>query len=120
MRDPRRDHYLPPGTGNDTHAALEAAITELGRARGMWPCDAATELHLVASVAAEIEHLLPHAVAGARRQGCTWAEIADLLGVTRASAWQRYAPTAAGDLTSVEATHAIQSRATTKEVSTEA
>jgi len=30
-------------------------------------------------------------VADARDQDYSWAQVADLLGVTRASAWQRYA-----------------------------
>jgi len=39
----------------------------------------------------EATRRLSGAVARARGQDYSWAEIADLLGVTRASAWQRYA-----------------------------
>jgi hypothetical protein len=48
-------------------------------------------VHFLASLIAEAQHRLPLAVADARDQDYSWAQIADLLGVTRASAWQRYA-----------------------------
>lgn len=92
MREPRRDHYLPPTVGEDSEIVLEAAIESLASVRGMgFNGDAATTLHLLASLIAEAQQRLPRAVADARDQDCSWAEIADLLGVTRASAWQRYA-----------------------------
>ncbi|MGH7511264.1 MAG: hypothetical protein ACREMZ_17700 [Gemmatimonadales bacterium] len=92
MREPRRDHYLPPTIGEDSEVVLAAAIDSLGRVRGMGlNGDAATTLHLLASLIAQAQQRLPRAVADARDQDCSWAEIADLLGVTRASAWQRYA-----------------------------
>ena len=47
-------------------------------------------LHLFASLAAETSSRLPQAVADARAYGLSWAQVADLLGVTRASAWERY------------------------------
>lgn len=92
MREPRRDHYLPPTIGEDSEVVLDAAIDSLGSVRGMGlNGDAATTLHLLASLIAQAQQRLPRAVADARDQDCSWAEIADLLGVTRASAWQRYA-----------------------------
>lgn len=91
MREPRRDHYLPPTTGDDTDAVVEAAIEALGDVRGLaWLGDAATRLHLLASLTAELARRLPGAVADARDQECSWAQVGDLLGVTRASAQQRY------------------------------
>ncbi|MGO9332933.1 MAG: hypothetical protein ACLQCU_02565 [Acidimicrobiales bacterium] len=45
---------------------------------------------------------LPRTVADARDQECSWAEIADLLGVTRASACQRYAGRTGRDPTPVD------------------
>jgi hypothetical protein len=33
---------------------------------------------------------MSEAISEARHDGCSWAGIADLLGVTRASAWQRW------------------------------
>ena len=92
MREPRRDHYIAPATGEDSRAALEAAIENLGKLRGLeWVGDAAVTLHLLASLITEARSRLPRAVADARDQDCSWGQVADLLGVTRASAWQRYA-----------------------------
>ena len=92
MREPRRDHYLAPAPGADTERVLEAAIETLGKVRDLpWLGDAGATLHLLTSLMAEAEARLPRAVADARDQEYSWAEIADLLGVTRASAWQRYA-----------------------------
>lgn len=92
MREPRRDHYLAPATGDDTEHVLQDAIDTLGTLRGLpWLGDAGVTLHLLTSLIAQAEHALPRAVANARDQDYSWAQIADLLGVTRASAWQRYA-----------------------------
>jgi hypothetical protein len=91
MSESRRDHYLPPAIGLDTCQALDAAITRLAALRD-WngPTDATVSLHLLTSLLAEADRRLPDLVTQARTQGCSWAQIADLLGVTRASAWQRY------------------------------
>jgi len=91
MRQTRRNHYLPPATGDDAEAVLGEALVTLGTQRQLWPGDAGVTLHLLISFTAQAERRLPQAVADARDQGCSWAEIADLLGVTRASAWQRFA-----------------------------
>jgi hypothetical protein len=91
MRAPRRDHYLAPATGTDSERVLEDAIDTLATLRDMdWLGDAGATLHLLASLLAQAQHRLPRAVADARDQEYSWAQIADLLGVTRASAWQRY------------------------------
>jgi hypothetical protein len=91
MREPRRDHYLAPAPGADSERVLEDAIDTLGTLRGLpWLGDAGATLHLLASLLTEAQHRLPRAVADARDQEYSWAQIADLLGVTRASAWQRY------------------------------
>lgn len=92
MTEPRRDHYIAPSTGDDSVEVLDAAIVSLGEKRGLGPGgDSAARLHLLASLIAEADRRLPAVVADAREEGCSWAQIADLLGVTRASAWQRYA-----------------------------
>jgi predicted transcriptional regulator len=67
----------------------------LGAARNLDTRDPATRLHVAASLAAELDARLGAMVVDVRRDGCSWAGIADLLGVTRAGAWQRYA---GGDL----------------------
>ncbi len=90
MREPRRDHYLPPTTGADTVDALDTAIDEVARARDLDTSDPTSALHLLASLAAEAQARLGESVAATRAYGCSWAEIADLLGVTRAAAWQRW------------------------------
>lgn len=90
MRETRRDRYLAPTTGTDTATVLDAAIEHLGDLRGLpRPRDASAYLHLLASLIAETERLLPQTVADARDEQCSWAQIGDLLGVTRASAQQR-------------------------------
>ena len=91
MRETRRNHYLAPASGDDAEAVLEDALVTLGTQRQLWPGDAGVILHLLTSFTAQTERRLPQAVADARDQGYSWAEIADLLGVTRASAWQRFA-----------------------------
>jgi len=92
MAEPRRDHYLAPSMDDATERVLDAAIVSLGELRGLdHDGDGATSLHLLASLMAEANRRLGSAVAEARAQRCSWAQIAELLGVTRASAWQRYA-----------------------------
>ncbi len=86
----RWDHCMGPVTGGGTTAALDRAVEDLGRSLGLWPGDASVTLHLLASLAAETSSRLRQAVADARAYGLSWAQVADLLGVTRASAWERY------------------------------
>lgn len=92
MKESRRDHYRAPATDADSHAAVQAAIESLGAARNLDTDDTGSRLHLLASLLAQAQLVVPRAVNQAREQDLSWAEIADLLGVTRASAWQRYAP----------------------------
>lgn len=49
------------------------------------------ELGELISLRAEVEDAIDTAVAGLRDQGHSWAYIADGLGVTRQSAYERYA-----------------------------
>lgn len=91
MRETHRDHYRAPATGEDTETVLAAAIDSLDELRGFAGlADPPARLHLLASLIAQAERLLPATVADARHHGCSWAQIGDLLGVTRASAQQRY------------------------------
>lgn len=87
-----RGHYTGAvtGTGTGTAAALHRALEDLGRSRGLWPGDASVTLELLSSLAAEVSSRLPRAVDDARAYGLSWAEVANLLGVTRASAWERF------------------------------
>jgi hypothetical protein len=68
----------------------------------MWIGDASADLHVLTSLIKEAESRIARAVADARDQEYSWAEIADLLGVTRASAWQRYAARTDKNRTPVE------------------
>lgn len=90
-REPRRDHYMAPATDEATATAFDAAVERFNNTTGFSPDDPAAMLHLLACLLAEASSRLPGAVAEARRYGLSWAEVADLLGVTRASAWQRFA-----------------------------
>jgi len=99
----RRDYYLGPRAGEDTEAVLDEALRSLGTLRAMGEVgDAGVDLHLLVSLIEEATGRLPRAVADARDQDYSWAQIADLLGVTRASAWQRYAGRTKDNRTPVE------------------
>lgn len=89
----RRDHYVEPYTDPDTEVVLEEAMASLGMLRNPagWLGDGGAEIQLLASLAAELGARLSRAVALARDQEYSWAEIGDLLGTTRAAAWQRFA-----------------------------
>jgi len=91
MRPPRRDRFVAPFVDSDTVAVVDAAIAALGVARGFGSDgDVSTTLHVVASLVREIEARVVGGVADARAQDYSWAQIGDLLGVTRSSAWQRF------------------------------
>ncbi|MGI8413893.1 MAG: hypothetical protein ACR2QA_15665 [Solirubrobacteraceae bacterium] len=103
MRPPRRDHYLAPATDEYSARVVEEAIGSLGSLRGLpWLGDAGVTLHLLMSLGLEVDSWVPRAVADARDQEYSWAEIGDLLGVTRATAWQRYASQTVKDRTSLD------------------
>ena len=86
-----RTHHVAPCTDEFSEAILNEAVTSLGPFRGLdWLGDAAITVHLLASLQRQIQIRLPDAVADARDQDYSWAEIGDLLGLTRAAAWHRY------------------------------
>lgn len=91
MAAPNRAHHIAPHTDTDSAAVLDEALTSLGILRTLEQLgDSGTTLHLLASLHRQIQHRLPDAVADARDQDYTWAEIGDLLGITRAAAWNHY------------------------------
>lgn len=92
MAAPQRTRHIGPTSGRDTRAVLDEAVASLGKLRmpGEWLGDGGAEVHLLASLIAEADRQLPQSVALARDQEYSWAEIGDLLGVTRAAAWQRF------------------------------
>jgi hypothetical protein len=86
-----RTHHISPHTDEASAAVLDAALASLGPIRGLdWLGDAAITVHLLASLQRQIHTRLPDAVADARDQDYSWAEIGDLLGLTRAGAWNHY------------------------------
>jgi hypothetical protein len=75
----------------DSATVLDQAVEALARLRTVyWLGDAGVTLNALASLQHHIQHRLPVAVADARDQDRTWAEIGKLLGLTRAAAWNRY------------------------------
>lgn len=65
-------------------AVIDQAVKSLGGLRGLrWVGDAAAVLHVLSSLAAQIDTLLPAAITDARDQCYSWSEIAALLGITR-------------------------------------
>jgi hypothetical protein len=92
MVDPRRRYPDRPVVDDETGAVLCVAVNDVIMLRSpMWHGDAGAVLHAMASLADTINAYMPDAVADARDQDYTWAEIAQLLGDTKASIKQRYA-----------------------------
>lgn len=81
--DPRRRYPDQPVTDDESDAVLAVAVNDMIMLRSpMWHGDAGALLHALASLHAQIDAWLPDAVADARDQDYTWAEIAALLGAT--------------------------------------
>jgi hypothetical protein len=92
LADPRRRYPGEPVCDDDSEHVLRAAVDALVTARSpMYHGDAEAELHALASLVAEISLNLPHAVADARDQTYTWAEIAELLGRPKRTVKRGYA-----------------------------
>ena len=87
-----RPGQLPArATADDSLQVLDQAIDQLARLRTpYWLGDSAVRLHALASLIAPTPQLLPQAVADARDQELTWAQIGQLLGTTAATAARRY------------------------------
>jgi DNA-directed RNA polymerase specialized sigma24 family protein len=80
-----------PRTDADSAAVLTEAAETLARMRTpYWLGDSAVTLRTLASLIAQADTALDNAVAAARDQGRTWAEIAELLGISQATAARRY------------------------------
>jgi len=85
---------MPTPVVDDLSATvLGEAIDTLGELRTpYWLGDSAVRLHALASLLAQGNALLPHAVAQARDQDLTWDQIGQLLGLTGPAAARRYRP----------------------------
>lgn len=87
---PRHPEVAGPEVGLDTFVVLDHAVVALADRRFLPTLDAATQLHLLASLVAQAEVWLGEQVATARAAGMSWAVIGRLLGVTATAARQRY------------------------------
>jgi hypothetical protein len=88
------DGPLPtPRSGDDaTFEAIDNAITTLGLHRQLWMGDPRNMIHLLASLIDQAQRCLPELVADARDHGCSWQDIATLLGTSPEQAQLRYDP----------------------------
>ncbi len=81
-----------PYTDGDTIEIVDDAVSNLAERRGVWLGTDASVIHLLASLMVQAERELPLAVAMARGEGCTWDDIAQLLGTRAHEARIRFAP----------------------------
>jgi len=91
--DTQTDPLPRPQSGDDaTFEIVDHAVGELGLHRGLWMGDDRNMIHLVASVIDQAQRFLPHLIAEALEDGCTWQDIAHLLGSDTEHAKSRYDP----------------------------
>lgn len=90
IHSPRCDRTRHPYIDEDTLALVERAVESLLWSRGSGPGNAGAVLSALASLIAEAQSRLPDAVADARNQDWTWAEIAVRLATTATTARHRY------------------------------
>jgi uncharacterized NAD(P)/FAD-binding protein YdhS len=57
---------------------------------GTWGKKPLEDLRVACGASGAVEKLIRQTVADARRQGCTWAEIGEALGMSKQSAWERF------------------------------
>lgn len=88
--DPACDRTRAPYLDHDTLGLIDQAVGSLVWSRGASPGDAGAALSCLASLIAEAQSQLPGAVATARCQDCTWAEVARRLATTARTARRRY------------------------------
>jgi hypothetical protein len=89
--DPWRLHPDHVVVDDDSAEALQQAVHLLELCRSpLNQGDGALRLHVLVSLIAQAEALLPDAVADARDQDHPWADIAAQLGVTDDTARRRY------------------------------
>jgi hypothetical protein len=92
FEDPRRFHPDQVVIDDDSADAVELAVHHLELARSpLNQGDGALRVHVLVSLIAQAEALLPDAVADARDQDHLWADIAAQLGVTADTARRHYA-----------------------------
>jgi hypothetical protein len=80
-----------PATGPDSLQVLDEATDQLARLRTpCWLGDSAVRLHLLTTLIAQAQQLLPQAVHDARARNLPAPQIGELLGTTAATAARRY------------------------------
>jgi len=84
--------HPPPRTDDDTSEVIDDAVSALAERRGVWLGTDSGVVHLLASLMAQAERELPLAVTMARGEGCTWDDIAQLLGTSAHEARIRFDP----------------------------
>lgn len=85
LSPPLAPPWPPPATDEITSRIIDQAIADLGAARSLgWLGDAASELHLYASLAEQVQARLAEAIAFARDLDppMDWADIVTLTGTT--------------------------------------
>jgi hypothetical protein len=81
-----------PRSDEDTFDLVDDAIAALAQRRGLWIGDDHILIHLLASLIDQAERCLPEAVYTARANGCSWNDIAQLLGTSPDEARLRFDP----------------------------
>ena len=85
------DEMPAPRVDDDSFEVLNHAIETLARWRTpYWLGDSSVRLHALASLIAQAQQMIPEAVARARDQSHTWAEIGQLLNLSPQAAARRY------------------------------
>lgn len=91
LRLTQPDELPAPRTDTESANVLTQAVDTLAALRTpYWLGDSAVNLHALASLIAQARQLLPEAVAYARDQDHTWAEIGQLLNLSPTGAARRY------------------------------
>jgi len=91
MSDPWQPHPDHPVVDEESEAVAEEAVHSLTMLRSPTSeGDAGARLHALASLIAQAEALLADAVADARGQDYSWAEIARRLGVATVTARRHF------------------------------
>jgi DNA-binding NarL/FixJ family response regulator len=91
MSDPWRLHPDHPVVDDDSAEILDDAVHNLTMNRSpLNDGHAGLRLHVLASLIAQAQALLPDAVADARDQGFSWSDIANDLGISASTARRHY------------------------------
>jgi hypothetical protein len=88
--EPGCDRTWEPFVDHQTWALVGAATGLLSGYRGGAEDDPEGLLSCLASLSAETQSRLPEAVADARGQGCSWAEVGSRLAISASAARRRY------------------------------